>query len=91
MRNLIKNLYNFTIDDREKILKCIEDRLLFEECREPESDGMVHDEWDERVDELSEIISLLEDCETEDDFSEAIEAIDDFQLTYKGLSRLKIE
>ena len=89
-KNLIKNLYTFTLEDVEDLLDCMTERMMFEELREPESDGKVHDDWDERVDELQEIIDKLEECETEEDFEEAIGAIDDYQIYYGGLSRLKV-
>ena len=40
-KNLIKNLYSFTLEDVEDLLDCLTDRMMFEELREPESDGKV--------------------------------------------------
>ena len=90
MKNLIKDLHSFTMDDVEALTTCMQDRLDFEYGREPESYGMVHDDWDDRVADLEEIIGRFEDCETEDDFDEAIELIEDFQMVHGGLSRLKV-
>ena len=90
MRNLIKNLHSFTLKDKEDLIVCFEDRLDFENDREPESDGMIHDDWDERVSDLEDIIDQLGSCEDEDDLKNIIEAIEDFQIVHGGLSRLKV-
>ena len=90
MKKLIKDLETFTMNDIDALTSCIQDRLDFEYDREPESDGMVYDAWSERTSDLEDIIGLLEECESETDFKEAIEAISDFQLIHGGLSRLNV-
>lgn len=90
MRNLIKNLYDFTINDLDALQDTMQDRLDFEQDREPESDGMVRDNWENRVGDLEEIIDMIDSCETEEEFQEIIDAIDSFQAEYGGLSRLKV-
>lgn len=90
MRNLIRNIDEFTINDLDALVDCFEDRYNFEQNREPESDGMVHDEWDDRVADLEEIMEALETCDDENDFKEVIELIKDFQIIHGGLSRIKI-
>ena len=89
-KKLIKDLYSFTLNDVEDLTDCLNERMMFEQSREPESDGKVHDDWDERVDELQEIIDQLEECETEEDFEDIISAIGCYQDIYGGLSRLKV-
>ena len=90
MRNLIKNLHSFTMEDKDDLIICFEDRLDFENDREPESDGMVHNDWEERVSDLEDIIDQLESCEDEIDFKNIINAIEYFQMAHGGLSRLKV-
>ena len=78
------------MEDKDDLIMCFEDRLDFENDREPESDGMVHDDWDDRVSDLEDIIDQLGNCDDKTDFKKAIESIEDFQMVHGGLSRLKV-
>lgn len=90
---LIKDLDKFTRNDLDNLINCIEERIYFEEDREPESDGTVHDNWDDRISELNDILDLLVEANDYDDdeaFAEAIGQIREFQFSYGGLSRLNV-
>lgn len=75
------------------IRDAIEERISWLEDREPESDGAVHDEWEEKIDALDEILEEIDNVENavNDLLDDIKELISDYQLTYGGLSRLKIE
>lgn len=81
----------------ESILDCVQDRLDWLEEREPESDGMVYDEWDEKHSEWEEIVETAEELAESENEKEKMELagelrekIEDFQMMYKGISRLVI-
>lgn len=98
MRNLLKTLntisYN-NVDDVASVKAAMEERLDFLDDREPESDGMVHDEWEEKHDLIEEIIESLESYEEEanemqEHWDAAVDMILEYQACYGGLSRIKI-
>ena len=88
MKYLIKDLASINKDDIEDLKQCLLDRITFEELREPDSDGYTHDLWEERIDELSDMYDQLD--EDEENLEDVKDSIRDFQLTYGGLSRLKL-
>lgn len=99
---LLEAVENVSLDDLSSftsINEAIQDRLMWLEWKEPESDGSVYETWEEKYDEWSEIAELSEDIlenmdDKEYDLEENIdnlkEMVDDFQIMYGGLSRLKI-
>lgn len=94
---LLQAIEIVTVNDAgliDKIKECISDRVDWLDEREPESNGMIYDEWSEKESELSDILSDFECCIddgiTEDDLTSIMERIADFQMTYGGLSRLKV-
>ena len=99
-RNLLKslNLINFANESEIASVKsAMEERLDFLSDREPESDGSVHDLWDEKYSAIEEIIDYLDEYESaendeerEEAWDSAKEAIEDYHITYGGLSRIKI-
>lgn len=99
-RNLLKELYKINSNNESDIFavrSVMEERLCFLEDREPEYDGEVHDLWEEKCDAIQEIIDSLEQYEEAENFEEKSDAwdaardgIEDYQMTYGGLSRLKI-
>lgn len=93
----IKNLRVDNLGYLKNIRIALEMRLDWLSFREPESDGMVHDEWSEKYDDLEEIFDLAEELEEEKDeekMKDLIEEIQELTVTYQlihgGLSRLKI-
>lgn len=85
----------------EKITDSLEERLSWLEDREPESDGMVHDDWEEKYDELEQLRDAAEEIssmyEDEEDWEEIEEDFDQFcgdvwsyQSMYGGLKRWKV-
>lgn len=81
------------------ICDCIQDRLFWLELREPESDGLVYETWEEKYEELSDILEIAENVRDEyknksDNLEDSIDdlqsQIDEYQLLYGGLSRLKV-
>lgn len=88
------------INKLESINDTIQDRLFWLEMREPESEGSVYDTWEEKFDEFTEIAELsqeiLENIENEkfnmkENIEELQSLVDNFQIMYGGLSRLKIK
>ena len=86
-KHLIKDINRITVVDVPDLKQCLLERLDFEYGREPDSEGQRYDDWSDRVYELEEMTDLLED---ENNLSEVIEMIKDFQLIYGGLSRLQL-
>lgn len=85
---LIKDLDAITENDLDDVETVLCERLDFLCDREPESYGMIRDNWEEKVDELEDIIALFDDDER--NLNEIKERIQDYQLIYGGLSRIKI-
>jgi len=90
--NLLKNLYNFKPIHAKELADCIEERIAKEDAMEPMSDGQVHDEWEERNDDLQNILTELEDYISEEktdetEFDGIISMISEYQLTHGRLSR----
>lgn len=82
------------------IQSAIEDRLDWLDDREPESDGQVHDDWQDKRDDMEDILDKLQvlDDEDEHDRNEIVDlkwkgVLDDieyYQFNHKGLSRIVI-
>lgn len=72
-----------------EIQDSVESRMDYMEDREPESDGEVHDVWEEKRDALEELKDQIEeDIETIDEMvNDLKEKFNDYQTTYGGLSR----
>ena len=95
----INNISNGII---KAIYVCLTGRLSWLEFREPESEGMVYSDWEDKCERIQEAIDQTEDILDElksdnydvDYMQECIDnlkdIIFDYQLWYKGLSRLKI-
>lgn len=100
MANLLKTLPEIAANDEFMIMQvksAMEDRLDFLEDREPEYDGEVHDLWDDKYSEISDIVDELEDYECSESAQErealwnSIRSnIRSFQSMYGGLSRIKL-
>lgn len=80
-----------------RVKSAFEDRLDWLNDREPESDGVVYDAWEEKVNDLEDIIDLLDEAESEDDenvrkaiISNIIADVKVYQMIHGGLSRLKL-
>lgn len=112
--NVLKEMNSLTIKDKED-LKDIYDTLEMKldslECSEPDSCGETYDRWEERCDDLQEMLddfeSLIEelndleeriDDEEEiedeydalsDDLDNLVDRLEDHQLEYGGLVRLR--
>lgn len=89
----------------EQINEVIEDRLIWLEEREPNSDSVVYDKWAEKYDDWDDIVDLSEIIyetskgdsvwlclkQFENNINQLKEFIEDYQLNYGGLSRLYME
>jgi hypothetical protein len=78
----------------DKIQLSLEMRMDWLNDREPESYGLVHDEWDEKVDDLQEIMDYVDELKEETDIEKQKELIDDiknsadtYQVMHGGLKR----
>lgn len=97
---LLDAVKSINVNDKdmiEDILFCLTERLEWLEEREPESDGIVYDDWSEKHDEWDEIVEVAErltesenEREKKDLANDLKERIESFQLVYKGISRLRI-
>jgi len=85
----IKNVNEFY----DKIKKCVEKRIFWLEMREPESSGIVYETWEEKCEDLKEILEYIDDTKMPFD-SEDVEELKDlvasYQIQYGGLSKLLI-
>lgn len=72
--NLMEATKNITIT--------LDERIRFEEEREPCSYGVTYDRWDERMQDLVELKDLSEELKNK---------IDTFQIIYGGLKRLQVK
>lgn len=82
-----------------KIHDAIESRLFWLEEREPEYDGMVYETWAEKYEEWQDIFDISTELNSDNEKSQEkiIELIEDlqtqvenFQIVYGGLSKLRI-
>lgn len=105
--NLLEAGKNVTEDFSliDSIMSCMNDRMIWLEEKEPESEGQTYDNWEEKKNAFEEVLDLYEEAqglietiETEEDKEDAIEklkeadeALTNFQYEYGGLSRLKID
>lgn len=97
---LLKAIEEIRCNDKdiiEDIKICLEDRLEWLEDREPEYSGEVYDMWEDKCNDLQEILDLFEDYDDEEDMDEKANIIKDicsqikdYQYMYGGLSRLTI-
>lgn len=106
--NVLKEMNSLTIKDKEDledIYDTLEMKLDSLECSEPDSCGETYDRWEERCDDLQEILNDLEeriDDEEEiedkyedeyealsDDLDNLVDRLEDHQLEYGGLVRLR--
>lgn len=90
-----KNIKDFV----NRLSDCLDERISWMEEREPESDGEVHNTWQDKYDELLSIYEELNEIIDADDNSkmeikESVSKICDqiytYQCVYGGLSRLLI-
>ena len=92
LSNVVNDNDNF-VSYIQRSREILEDRLDWLYDREPESDGMVHDEWQDKYDDLEEIIDMFDDFDTDQSISkwkEIASAIISYQNMYGGLSRIEI-
>ena len=77
----------------------IEDRLDWLENGEPESDGQTHDDWEDKYNDLQDILDELaeldddehnEEENVEEKWKSVLDSIKSYQLWHGGLSRLHI-
>ena len=76
MKNITIKIKSLTIKDKdnlEDIYDTLEMKLDSLECSEPDSCGETHDIWEEKCDDLDNLVDRLED----------------YQLEYTGLVRLR--
>lgn len=91
---LMKNLDKVTFADAEQLMIILTNKYDDMSFKEPIYDGETHDNWEEKIDALDEIVEKLNesiDTEDEDLFFEAVDDIEDFQLWYSGLGNLSIQ
>lgn len=86
-----KNLYD--------VKYVVEDRLDWLEDREPESYGQTHDDWEDKYNDLQDILDELaeldddehnEDEKVEEKWRSVLDSIKRYQSYHGGLSRLHI-
>lgn len=102
------NVYDFvgtlgktiTASQLSALRMAMEDRMDTIEGQEPLSDGVIYDNWQEKYDDISDIVDSFDDLENaldegnEDEVEELlkdlVDAIESHQLFYGGLKRQKI-
>lgn len=86
---MVEELSTENMDLLYEIQSSVEARLDFVDDREPESDGEVHDTWEEKRDALEEVKDLIDEKieEIETAIEEIKEAVNGHQSEYGGLSR----
>lgn len=82
------------------IKDAIEDRLDWLDDREPDSDGQVHDDWEDKRDDLEDILEKLQELDDEDEhdgneivdskWKRVLNSINRYQSWHRGLSRIII-
>lgn len=95
--NLLKSLPGIDVGNTamiDRVRQSLEDRLDWLQDREPEYDGEVHDDWEEKYDDLEGIIEMFDDLEENEDCGEIWNDIRKeiylYQNTHRGISRLHI-
>ena len=91
---LMKNIDKIQYSDAEKLMTILEEKLDSLSDQEPIYDGETHNMWEEKLDELQEIIDRIdESIYTEDElmFFDCLDELEDYQMTYAGLGNLSIE
>ncbi len=92
----VKNLSAGEVEDLQTITESISDRLDFYDEREPESDGITYENWQEKRDATEELLEYLQDIlesieEPEELDKETVKEIQktfaDYQSDIGGLSR----
>lgn len=103
-KNLLTTIEELSVEDlnvfkstMNNILETLYERDSFYMFREPESDGLLHDEWEDKYNSWGEIVTAAEELinakpgtDVEDQIEEFKNMVDDFQIEYGGLSRLKL-
>lgn len=98
---IINNEWEKDIKDFvNRLYDCLNERISWMEEREPESDGAVHDTWQDKYDEILSIYEDLNDIietyndkekiEIKESVSKICDQIYTYQCVYGGLSRLLI-
>ena len=95
--NLLKSVPGIDVSNTamiDRVRQSLEDRLDWLQDKEPEYDGEIHDNWEEKYDDLEEIIEMFDDLEENEDCVEIWDNIRKeiylYQNTYHGISRLHI-
>lgn len=67
-------------------------RIDWLECREPESEGIIYDEWEEKYEDLKNISDEIEELinDFKERFDTISEEIEEYQLIHGGISKLKV-
>ncbi len=90
--NLLKEIKNLTINDKDEleyILEALESRLYDIEYMEPDSDGETHDRWEERYEDLEDIIDDFKELETQEELDKIKNRLEDHQFEYGGLKKFR--
>ena len=90
--NILKEIDSLDINDKDELeymLNILESRLDIIEDMEPNSDGETHDNWEERYDDLEDIIEAFREVENEEELNEIKERLLNHQLEYGGLKRFR--
>lgn len=66
----------------KNVIDTLKQKRKLEENREPDSYGIVHDRWSDRIDELNEIV---------DQYERLYNKMITYQTVYGGLKRLQIK
>ncbi|MDO4757021.1 MAG: hypothetical protein Q4A54_11780 [Parabacteroides sp.] len=96
--DMVKHPEWITVDNLYALKDCLDNRRDWLEEREPESSGLVYDEWEMRFEDWNELCEfcdeIIEMIDSGQDYKEQIEYLADdilsFHYTYRGLSRLKV-
>ncbi len=106
--NFLKAVQELSINNltyMEQINEVIQNRLIWLEEREPDSDSAAYDRWAEKYDDWDDLVDLSEIIyetskgnsvwlclkQFENNINKLKEFIEDYQLNYGGLSRLYME
>lgn len=89
----VKNLSYKDLALLDNIYATIENRISWTEEREPEYDGVAHDEWDDKIESLNEMIECIDNIHEviDEAVTELKDLVTDYQYTYGGLSRIIVE
>ncbi len=99
MRYFYKTVISSKLDDEllVDLKEALEERKLVLELQEPLDNGFFYEKWEEKYDELDNLIDELDEVIEETDldkkkklFEEFKESVIGYQFEYGGLKRLKI-